>query len=285
MKGTAQRVKGLKATKWMPLALGVSLLVAGGCHQDMWSQPKAKPQSKSDAVFDDKSNSRLPVMGTVAYGKARADREFFTGYDRNGRLLKEFPVAVTEEFVKRGQERFRIFCTPCHGELGNGKGFIAKRGFTASRPVGNYHSERLRNMPIGHFYDVITNGFGVMYPFRGRIKPYDRWAIAAYIRVLQASQHVPVDSIPPEEKQKLMSLPEDPSQNAAPELPVNQPVERVLGPGEQPGEPAPRGTRTVPLGVRDPKFPPDGMSEILKSDKSEAQPTGAGSTKQGGNDR
>src|SRR5690242_18746289 len=98
-------------------------LLAAGCHQDMWVQPKAKAQLKSDVMFADGSNSRLPVAGTVAFNKAKLDHEFFTGFDKDGHLVKEFPVAVDEALVKRGQDRFRIFCTPCHGELGNGKGF------------------------------------------------------------------------------------------------------------------------------------------------------------------
>lgn len=262
----------------MFLILGTGLLLTG-CHQDMWVQPKAKPQSKSDAVFGDSSNSRMPVLGTVAYGKARADREFFTGYDRNGKLLKEFPVAVTEEFVKRGQERFRIFCTPCHSELGDGKGFIAKRGFTAAHPVGNYHSERLRNMPIGHFFDVMTNGYGVMYPFKSRIKPYDRWAIAAYIRVLQASQHVAVDSIPADERQKLMSMPEDESQNAAAELPVQPVPATTRQPDQQvPNGQGTRGERTVPLGRN------QGVAhrEAEAVDRTDKAPTGSGTAQAGG---
>src|SRR5689334_10997366 len=99
------------------VALG-SLVLLAGCHQDMWEQPKAKAQSKSELVFSDASNSRPTVEGTVAYGEAKLDREFYTGYDRSGHLVKEFPVAVNEAFVRHGQERFRIFCTPCHGELG-----------------------------------------------------------------------------------------------------------------------------------------------------------------------
>ena len=200
-------------------------------------------------MFDDGSNSRLPVTGAVAYDRARPDHEFFTGYDKNGKLVKEFPVVVNEEFLKRGQERFKIFCTPCHGELGNGKGFIAQRGFTLARPVGNYHSERLRNMPIGHFFDVITNGYGTMFPFRSRIKPIDRWAIASYIRVLQTSQHSPVTSIPDDKRADLMAKPRTPDQDAPPELQIGAPPARELNaPG---GKTNTRTTRVVPIGRRD----------------------------------
>ncbi|MBC8066293.1 MAG: cytochrome c, partial [Chlorobia bacterium] len=86
------------------------------------------------------------------------------------------------------KERFEIYCTPCHGQIGDGQGMIAKRGFTLRRPVGNYHTERLRKMPVGHFYDVITNGYGSMYSYASRIEPRDRWAVVAYVRALQLSQ-------------------------------------------------------------------------------------------------
>ncbi len=246
------------------LLISVALATfASGCHQEMWVQPKAKAQLKNEGIFDDKSNSRQPVMGTVAYDSARLDREFYTGYDSNGRLVKEFPIAVTEETLKRGQDRFRIFCTPCHGELGNGKGFIAQRGFTMARPVGNYHSDRLRNMPVGHFFDVMTNGFGVMYPFRSRIQPYDRWAIASYIRVLQESQHQPVFSLPQEEQAKLQSMNHEPSQDAPLEQPINRGSNRA-----EPGqpvvpEPGAMTEKTVPIGRR-----PVSGARSLRSDST-----------------
>ncbi|MCC7229311.1 MAG: cytochrome c, partial [Fimbriimonadaceae bacterium] len=100
----------------------------------------------------------------------------------------EFPLPVDEELIRRGKERFTIYCTPCHGQLGDGNGMIAKRGFALRRPVGNYHTERLRKMAVGHFYDVITNGYGSMYSYAARVEPRDRWAIVAYIRALQLSQ-------------------------------------------------------------------------------------------------
>jgi mono/diheme cytochrome c family protein len=102
---------------------------------------------------------------------------------------------VDQAFLKRGQERFNIFCSPCHGRLGDGLGMIANRGLSLRRPVGNYHTDRLRKMPVGHFYDVITNGYGAMYSYASRVEPEDRWAIIAYIRVLQLSQNAtPADA-------------------------------------------------------------------------------------------
>ena len=136
------------------------------------------------------------------------------------RTLKEFPVPVTADLIKRGKERFEIFCLNCHGAVGDGQGMIAKRGFTVATPIASYHTDRLRKMPVGHFYDVVTNGFGTMYPLKARIKPLDRWAVAAYVRVLQRSQNVSVGQIPEEEAAKLNALPYSPSQDAANESPV-----------------------------------------------------------------
>lgn len=250
-------------------------LLAAGCHQDMWNQPTAKPQSKSDMMFSDKQNSRPPVAGTVAYNTPKTDKRFYTGYDDQGKLIKEFPVAVNEELVKRGQERFRIFCTPCHSELGDGKGFIAQRGFTLARPVGNYHSQRLRDMPVGHFFDVITNGYGTMYPFRARIKPYDRWAIVSYIRVLQESQYVSVDDIPAEQQRQLESMERNSNQDAQPEPVVGAPPSRDLN--------APGGAvrTTVPLGRRTtvPADTQPGQAMRVQA------PAGAGTAPAGGSGR
>jgi mono/diheme cytochrome c family protein len=103
--------------------------------------------------------------------------------------VDNLPMPVTLELLKRGQERFNIYCSPCHGRLGDGKGMISQRGFNVRRPVASYHSDRLRKMPVGYFYDVITNGYGAMYSYASRVEPEDRWAIVSYIRVLQLSQH------------------------------------------------------------------------------------------------
>jgi mono/diheme cytochrome c family protein len=195
-----------------PLGAAMAVLAAG-CHQDMWQQPKVKSQSKSDFFMDDQG-TRPAIAGTVEFGKPMTDVEFYTGFDANGRLVREFPVPVTADLIKRGKERFEIFCLNCHGAVGDGQGMIAKRGFTVAQPIATYHTKRLREMPIGHFYDVITNGFGTMYPLKARIKPLDRWAVAAYVRVLQRSQDMPVSQIPDEEAAKLNALPYSPQQDA-----------------------------------------------------------------------
>lgn len=170
---------------WGPLM--VATLGLAGCHLDMYQQPKIKAQSENKFYADGKG-SRLPVEGTIEFGKPKLDEEFYTGYGEDGKLVREMPIQVNEAVLKRGQERFNIFCQHCHGPAGDGEGMIAQRGFTLARPVGNYHTDRLRNMSVGHFYDVITNGYGTMYGHASRIKPLDRWSIVAYIRVLQLSQ-------------------------------------------------------------------------------------------------
>jgi mono/diheme cytochrome c family protein len=167
----------------------------------MWVQPKTSPLSASE-FFSDGSSARPLVPGTIPRGHLREDGAFYTGIE-NGKWVDKIPVPITMDLLKRGRDRFSIYCTPCHGQLGDGQGMIAKRGFQLKRPVGNYHSDRLRKMPIGHFYDVITNGYGAMYSYASRIEPQDRWAVVAYIRVLQLSQHSSVKDLSTEEKSKI----------------------------------------------------------------------------------
>lgn len=162
-------------------------LLSAGCHTDMWRQPRSEPLDPSEFFADGQANRPL-VPGTIARDHLRLDNTFYTGA-KDGKWVTELPMPLTKELLARGQERFQIYCTPCHGQLGDGNGMIAKRGLALRRPVGNYHTERLRNMPIGHFYDVITNGYGAMYSYAARVEPQDRWAIAAYIRALQLSQN------------------------------------------------------------------------------------------------
>jgi len=172
----------------------------------MWTQPKALPQQASD-VLPNGQVSQLPVEGTVARGNLRADEGFYTGFEK-GKLLTELPPTVVIEgetlstktdlakILKRGQNRFDIFCSHCHGGLGDGKGMIARRGLELRRPPATYHTDRLREMPIGHFFDVQTNGYGAMFSYASRIEPNDRWAIAAYIRALQLSQNASGGDMP-----------------------------------------------------------------------------------------
>lgn len=187
------------------LAVASSLVFLSGCHQDMWNQPKVEPYSPS-RFFANNSGMLLPPANTVDRTHFWTDEGRYLGYKNvkveNGRIVKadmvtRFPFAIHLEDLKRGQKEYDIFCTPCHGVLGNGVGMIALRGLVLRRAPASYHTKRLRKMPIGHFYDVITNGFGAMFPYGARIEPDDRWRIVAYIRVLQRSQDAKPSDIPP----------------------------------------------------------------------------------------
>ena len=170
---------------------------AGGCiEQDMAHQPKNKPLSPS-GFFEDGRSERTPVENTVAHGSV-ADDELFVPKDSNA-----FPLPLTPELMKRGQERFRIFCTPCHGIQGDGNGMVSMRGM---KHPPSYHQDRLRQVPNGYVYDVITNGFGAMLGYSAQIPPKDRWAIIAYVRALQLSRNAPVSELSPELREKLSRL-------------------------------------------------------------------------------
>ena len=183
------------------------LTSACGVRFDMQDQPRYKAYKKSE-FFSDKRGSRDMPEGTVARGQLNDDKAFYTGKvdnpdlnapvttttDASGNTLvssfpndvKEFPVPVTKELVDRGQDRYNIHCIVCHGPVGNGDGMVVRRGFP--QPP-TYHDDRLRDAPVGHFFDVITNGWGKMNSYAYQIQPADRWAIAAYIRALQAGQN------------------------------------------------------------------------------------------------
>lgn len=167
--------------------LAAAALLLTGCHTDMWIQPKVKAQEAS-TFFPDKMSSRLPVPGTVAVGQLNEDDALHTGRV-NGKLVTQLPIPLDKELLERGHERFTVFCSPCHGQLGDGNGMIAQRGFNLRKKPASYHTERLHNMPIGHFFDVMTHGSGTMFSYASRVPVEDRWAIAAYIRALQASQN------------------------------------------------------------------------------------------------
>lgn len=183
------------------ILIGSAALFVVGCNTDMWVQNKTAPMAESEA-FADGSSIRPLVPGTIPRGHLREDGAFYTGIE-NGKWVDKIPLPITNDLLKRGRDRFDIYCSPCHGRLGDGQGMIAKRGFQLKRPVGNYHTDRLRKMPVGHFYDVITNGYGAMYSYASRVEPQDRWAIVAYIRVLQLSQHASVNDLNPSEKGQL----------------------------------------------------------------------------------
>ena len=173
------------------LLLACCLLGAGGCRQDMHNQPKYRPLQAS-ALFADGASSRPLVEGTVARGTLQEDQAFFTGKTGNT-LVKELPFAVDAEVLARGEERYNIFCSPCHDATGSGRGMVVQRGY---RQPPSLHEERLRTAEAGHFFDVMTNGFGAMPDYRQPLTARDRWTIVAYIRALQLSQHASGAEIP-----------------------------------------------------------------------------------------
>lgn len=174
--------------KALPLLL--ALVVLGACRQEMADMPRHEPLEASRA-FSDGMSARTPVPGTVA-------RE-----DDLDPVPDTIPGTVTMAMLRRGQERFGIYCTPCHGIGGEGDGMIVKRGFPAPP---SYFEPALMKVPDRHFYDVITEGYGVMYPYDTRVAPADRWAIVAYIRVLQYARSVPEGDLPPELRTRLEAM-------------------------------------------------------------------------------
>ncbi len=173
-----------------------------GCRQDMHDQPKLKPY-RSSTFFADGSGMRPLPAHTVARGTLQEDPHFYTGRLADGSMATELPMPMTRTLLKRGQERFNIYCTPCHGQVGEGRGMVVRRGY--KQPT-SYHEERLRQVPIGYFFDVMTNGFAVMPSYAQQVPPEDRWAIAAYIRALQLSQHVEAASLSPDQLAALNAL-------------------------------------------------------------------------------
>jgi mono/diheme cytochrome c family protein len=162
-----------------------------GCRQDMHDAPSYDPL-QGTTFFANGAASRPLVANTVARGQLRADEHLYTG-KINGQVATEFPMPVTKAVLDRGQERFNVYCSPCHGRTGEGNGMIVQRGF---RQPPSYHDERLRNAPVGYFFDVMTNGFGAMQDYSAQVTVPDRWAIAAYIRVLQVSRSATVNDVP-----------------------------------------------------------------------------------------
>jgi len=181
-------------------AAAAILLVCTGCRLDMHVQPRYNPYDPTD-FFADGQSARTPVTGTVPRGElALGPQELLYTGKLNGELVDEFPFPVTRQVLERGRERFNIYCEPCHGMTGDGDGMIVQRGF---RHPPSLHSDHLRSAPAGHFFDVISNGFGVMYPYGYRIVPRDRWAIVAYIRALQLSRQVSINGLSAAERKIL----------------------------------------------------------------------------------
>jgi mono/diheme cytochrome c family protein len=175
------------------------LSVSAGCRQDMHDQPRYKPLAKSD-FFGDERSARPLVEDTVARGHLRDDSLLFTG-KAGADFADTFPFRVDAAVLRRGQDRFGIYCTPCHGQVGRGDGAVVRRGFRI-KPA-NLHVDRLRQKPAGYFFDVITNGFGAMQDYSAQIGVEDRWAIVAYVRALQLSQNARIEDVPPAHRGEL----------------------------------------------------------------------------------
>ena len=173
-------------------------LAAPGCRQDMHDQPKYTPL-RGSSFFADGRSARPVVAGTVARGYLHDDALLYTG-KVNGEDATVFPFALDADVMARGQDRYDIFCSPCHGRTGLGDGMVVRRGY---RRPPSLQDERLRSAPLGHFFDVMTNGFGAMPDYASQIGARDRWAIVAYIRALQLAGHAGIGDVPEAERGKL----------------------------------------------------------------------------------
>src|SRR5713226_3540650 len=183
------------APGFAPLVL-LAVIGTVGCRLDMHVQPRYNPLAKSD-FFPDQRSSRPRVEGTVARGDERSDTYFYTGKigNNDGDFM---PFPVTREVLDRGRDRYNVYCAPCHSRVGDGNGFIPSRGLARKPP--SYHIERLQKAPLGYFYDVMSNGFGIMSDYASQISPQDRWNITAYIRALQLSQNATSADVPAGQK-------------------------------------------------------------------------------------
>lgn len=205
----------------------LAVLALAGCRQDMHDQPRFKPLAMSD-FYTDLRSARPPVEGTVARGQVHEDTYFYTGKIGNN-PGDYMPFPATKEVLERGQQRFNIYCAPCHSRMGDGNGMIVQRGF---KQPPSYHIERLEKAPLGYFFDVMTNGFGAMPSYAAQIPERDRWCIVAYIRALQLSQHATNADVPA--GQKVPSEP--PTFRGTPGSGATLPevMEKPAGEGEQP---------------------------------------------------
>jgi hypothetical protein len=189
----------IRPSSFLKVCICVGVAITSGCRRDMFNQPSSKPLAENDFFQDNHMASRPVVAHTVARGDLRDDEYFYTGKIGTN-LVTEFPMPITREILLRGQERFEIYCSACHDRTGDGRGVIVQRGFP---PPPSFHLERLRTAPVGHLFDVISHGYGIMYSYADRVEPQDRWAIAAYIRVLQASRSATIQDVPLPERAKL----------------------------------------------------------------------------------
>jgi mono/diheme cytochrome c family protein len=203
------------------------VLFVTGCRQDMHDAPRFEAYEATD-LFSDGRAARLPPPGTVARGLLREDETLYTGKE-NGAPVDRIPFALSHADLRRGQERYRVYCTPCHGELGDGNGMVVQRGL---RQAASYHQDRLRQERIGYFFDVITNGFGAMQGYAEQVPARDRWLIAAYVRALQYSQAASVNDVPADRRSQLDAsapAPATPAGTPPPASGAGQPPQRPEG--------------------------------------------------------
>ncbi len=184
------------------ISVPVLFVALTGCRNDMHDQPRYKPLQAS-AFFADHRGSRPVVDGTVARGHLRIDEARYTGKIA-GENIDQFPIPIAKADIERGQNRFNIYCTPCHGKLGDGNGLVVMRGY---RQPPSYYDDKLMKAPVGHFFDVVTNGFGAMPSYASRVTADDRWRVIAYIRALQLSESAKVNDVPADQRQNLIVEP------------------------------------------------------------------------------
>jgi len=182
----------------VPVVLLGALLLAAGCRQDMQDQPKYNADAASTFFADGRANRPL-VPGTIAYGAFHENSAYFEG-KQDGKPVLALPVDLTSDLLVRGQQRYDIYCSPCHARTGDGNGMIVQRGL---RRPPSFHVPRLREAPAGYYFDVITNGFGTMLNYRAQVPVDDRWAIVAYIRALQLSQNATIADVPADQRTSL----------------------------------------------------------------------------------
>ena len=187
-----------RVASWFAVSL---MIVGGGCRRDMYDQPHYEPYEPS-TFFADGTSSRPIIAGTVARGELRADSLYYEG-KVDGKDADVFPFAIDAETLETGRERYMVYCTPCHGRLGDGRGMVVRRGFS---PPPTFHSEYLRQKPVGHIYNVISHGYGAMYSYAARIPVRHRWAIAAYIRALQYSTNATPEDLDAKDREFLAEV-------------------------------------------------------------------------------
>jgi mono/diheme cytochrome c family protein len=183
---------------YLLLLITLSVLLSA-CGLNMHNQPRADYQEASPYFANGSTAQQLPE-GVVSRNRGAYDASFYSGQDADGNLLAELPFEASKDLLERGQQRYNIYCAPCHNFTGDGQGVIVQKGMP--QPA-SFHDQRLRDQSVGYFYFVSTNGFGRMFSYASRITPEDRWAIAAYIRTLQLSQHATLDDVPNELQEEL----------------------------------------------------------------------------------